>query len=71
MRYSRWITGPDELPGVNTVDDSRVNYGASHEDCDYCNYARHICGGCGEELNHDWTEQAQYGPERIHEGCCD
>jgi hypothetical protein len=65
-RYSRSITGPGELPGVYTSEDRRANYGASYEDCDYCNYGRHQCPGCGEELNHDGTEGTQYGPERLH-----
>lgn len=68
-RYSRWIFGPTELPGHYTPEDHVTNYGASWRDCDQCNYIRHQCGGCGEELNHDGTEGTEYGPERLHPNC--
>lgn len=71
QRYSRWIFGPSELPGIYTTEDRRINYGASYNDCDLCNYARHQCFGCGEELNHDQTEGCEYGPERKHPDCCE
>lgn len=68
-RYSRWIYGPNDLPGSYSPDDQRANYGASYEDCHSCNYAGHRCPGCGTELNHDWTEGTEYGPERLHPDC--
>ena len=68
-RYSRWIYGPDDLPGLYSVDDARANYGASYLDCDQCNNFGHQCGGCGAELNHDGTEGVEYGPERLHPNC--
>jgi hypothetical protein len=69
MRYHRYISGPDDLPGRYTVEDARQNYGASYEECDACNYGRHNCHGCGDDLNHDGTEFCAYGPERMHGNC--
>lgn len=60
------------------IDDARPHYG--HElavdvrpfygpetwlVCDSCNYVRHRCGGCGEDLPHakNRIEHSQHGPD--------
>jgi hypothetical protein len=27
-----------------------------YETCDYCNFQLHVCGGCGEDLDHEGFE---------------
>jgi hypothetical protein len=39
-----------------------------HWCCGSCNYNRHQCPGCGDELTHRDTE---YGTGKVHEGCCE
>lgn len=38
---------------VKVFDGSTGKYVPSYLYCDDCNYARHICGGCGEDLKHE------------------
>lgn len=65
--YSRYVFGPGYLPDIYTFSDFNQNYGGGYDNCDRCNYWEHFCYNCGIALNHNGTEYAEYGPERLHD----
>lgn len=53
---------------VGCVIAQHMKENACYNCCNSCNYATHVCGGCGENLTHDGRE-ATTGV--FHFGCVD
>lgn len=59
------VEGPELLEQDDDLIDGRPRY----ESCDRCNYADHICPGCGQDLTHSGHERVN-GVWRIHGTSC-